>query len=247
MRLQLFAVCLTNVLTCLTVMSIDEPLSTVKRICVLLVGDHQVVTEGIKTLLRQETDIRIIAQASSGPEALRRLQDHPETNVALVDLDMLRMTGIALVHAIHGARPDVRLVALSLLHDHHSVREVLDAGGSGYLLKNTTKNELIEAIRQVAIGHTFFSPEVGSTLLQNMQVSTPSRRGSVEERPIELTAREKEILQLIAREYSNFHIAEQLFISERTVETHRKNILAKTNSKSVVGLIQYALRHKLIN
>ena len=83
-------------------------------------------------------------------------------------------------------------------------------------------------------------------LLQNMQIPANGRRKPSDEHPIELTAREKQVLQLIAREYSNYHIAEQLFISERTVETHRKNILTKTNSKSVVGLIQYALRHKLI-
>jgi DNA-binding NarL/FixJ family response regulator len=123
------------------------------------------------------------------------------------------------------------------------VAAVLEAGGAGYLLKNTGQAELSGAIRQVMSGQTYFSAEVGAMLLANMQQPQSSSNA---ERVAELTAREKEVLQLIAREHSNHSIAEQLFISERTVETHRKNILTKTNSKSVIGLIQYALRHKLI-
>jgi DNA-binding NarL/FixJ family response regulator len=217
------------------------------RIHVLLADDHQLVIEGIKTLLRQEHDIRVVAQANTGAEALRCLHDHPEVNVAIVDLNMPQMSGVELTRLIHGRRPDVRVLALSMFHDHASVTEVLEAGGVGYLLKNTSKTELSEAIRSVAAGSTFFSPEVGTMLLQNMQAPGNGRVSPSEDRPVELTSREKEILQLVAQEFSNHDIAEQLFISERTVETHRKNILAKTNCKSAVGLIQYALRHKLIS
>ncbi|MCC2548066.1 response regulator transcription factor [Hymenobacter sp. BT175] len=216
------------------------------RIQVLLVDDHQMVIEGIKTLLKNEADIRVVAQANSGPEALRRLRDHPQVQVAIFDLNMPQMTGVELTRAVRDAYPQVRIIALSMFHDHTSITEVLEAGGAGYLLKNTSKQELGDAIRRVAAGQTYFSPEVGSTLLQNLNVPA-NRDRSGEDRPVELTAREREILQLIAQEYSNQHIAETLFISERTVETHRKNILTKTNSKSVVGLIQYALRHKLIS
>ena len=224
----------------------NESIASPRHIHVLLADDHQMVIEGIKTLLQQETDIRVVAQAYSGQEALHCLQAHPEVNVAIVDLNMPQMTGVELTRTIRNTRPDVRVLALSMFHDHTSVTEVLEAGGAGYLLKNTNKDELSEAIRAVAAGRTFFSREVGAMLLQNMQIPANGRRKPSDEHPIELTAREKQVLQLIAREYSNYHIAEQLFISERTVETHRKNILTKTNSKSVVGLIQYALRHKLI-
>ncbi|SHJ81230.1 two component transcriptional regulator, LuxR family [Hymenobacter daecheongensis DSM 21074] len=212
---------------------------------VLLVDDHQMIIEGIKTLLQGEADIRVVAQATSGAEALRLLQTQPGVNVAILDLNMPQMSGVELARAIHTAYPQIGIMALSMFHDHASVAEVLEAGGSGYLLKSTNKQELSAAIRQVAAGNTFFSPEVASTLLANLQIMA-NRDRNRDDRAAELTNREREILQLIAREYSNSHIAETLFISERTVETHRKNILTKTNSKSVVGLIQYALRHKLI-
>jgi DNA-binding NarL/FixJ family response regulator len=130
-----------------------------------------------------------------------------------------------------------------MFHDHTSVMEVLEAGGAGYLLKNTTRAELSAAIANVAAGRTHFSQEVGQTLLQHLDV--PAQRPSTAA-IAELTAREKEILRLVAAEKSNQDIATALFISERTVETHRKNILTKTNCKSVVGLIQYAIKHQLL-
>ncbi|GAA3955643.1 response regulator transcription factor [Hymenobacter algoricola] len=211
------------------------------QIYVMIVDDHQLVIEGIKTLLKNEAGIRVVAQASSEEDALRQLAAYPQVNVVILDLNMPQTAGAALIRTISADFPHCRVLALSMGHEYASVAQVLQAGGCGYLLKNTSKAELSTAIRQVAQGQTFFSPEVGTTLLANLQI--PANRDS---QPVGLTTREREILQLIAQEYSNSHIAEALFISERTVETHRKNILTKTNSKSVVGLIQYALRHKLI-
>jgi DNA-binding NarL/FixJ family response regulator len=220
--------------------SLSEPLQ------VLLVDDHPLVIEGIKVLLNDTPDIQVAATATSGNEALLHLREQPQLRIAIVDLSMPGMSGVELMRAIRSTHPQVRILALSVFHDHSSVTDVLEAGGSGYLLKNTTKKELTDAIRQVAAGRTIFSQEVGEALLQNLHRSGVAGAEVREERPVDLTAREMEVLQLIAQEYSNAAIAEQLFISERTVETHRKNILTKTNSKSVVGLIQYAVRHKLI-
>jgi DNA-binding NarL/FixJ family response regulator len=224
----------------------NQPLP--EAIQVLLVDDHPLVIEGIQSLLRDSGDLRVAATAASGYEALQRLQEQPGIQVAIVDLNMPGMTGVELLRLMRQRHPTVRAMALSVYYDYSSVTDVLEAGGSGYLLKNTSKKELIEAVRQVHAGQTFFSPEVGATLLRNLPRAgaVPPPAQVQEERPVELTAREKEVLQLIAREFPNSSIAEQLFISERTVESHRKNLLTKTNSKSVVGLIQYALRHKLI-
>jgi DNA-binding NarL/FixJ family response regulator len=213
------------------------------RTSVLLVDDHQMVIEGLKTLLKTDASVRVVAQASSGMEALRRLHDHPGIDVALVDLNMPQMSGVELTRHIREAFPAVRVLALSMFHDHASVMEVLEAGGAGYLLKNTTKAELCAAIANVAAGRTHFSQEVGQTLLQHLDV--PAQRPGTAP-VVELTTREKEILRLVAEEKSNHDIATALFISERTVETHRKNILTKTSCKSVVGLIQYAIKHKLL-
>ena len=216
---------------------------SVPRINLLLVDDHPLVIEGIKTLLRTDAAVRVVAQASSGPEALLRLREHPEVDVVLLDLHMPRMSGVELTRFIRAEHPGVRVLALSMFHDHTSVTQVLEAGGLGYLLKNTSKAELSAAIADVAAGRTHFSQEVGQTLLQNLDV--PGQRNGTA-LIAELTPREREILRLVAGEKSNQAIAEALFISERTVETHRKNILTKTNCKSVVGLIQYAIKHKLL-
>ncbi|QNE38505.1 response regulator transcription factor [Hymenobacter sp. NBH84] len=209
-----------------------------QRISVYLVDDHPLVLEGVKTLLHPEADICVVGQANSGPEALAQLPTHPEVQVAVIDMNMPQMSGVELTQALRTHYPQIRVLVLSMDDDYAQIREVLDAGGMGYLLKNTTREELSTAIRTIAAGRTFFSQEIGNTILQHS--------ATVGTTPVNLTAREHEILRLIAREYSNNLIAETLFISERTVETHRKNILVKTNSKSVVGLIQYALRHKLI-
>ncbi len=213
------------------------------RTNLLLVDDHPMVIEGVKTLLKSDQSVRVVAQATSGAEALRRLRERPDIDLAIVDLHMPAMSGIELTRLIRAEFPAVLVLALSMFHDHASVLEVLEAGGQGYLLKNTTKAELSAAIANVMAGRTHFSQEVGQTLLQNLDV--PGQRGAASA-VVELTAREKEILRLVAEEKSNHAIAEALFISERTVETHRKNILTKTNCKSVVGLIQYAIRHKLL-
>ncbi|WP_081867641.1 response regulator transcription factor [Hymenobacter sp. IS2118] len=223
-------------------MSLPKP-PAATQIPVLLVDDHQLVLEGVQVLLKHDAGLRVVATANSGAAALLQLQSHPEVQVAVVDLNMPQMSGVQLTQAIRTRFPQVRVLALSMFHDYASVQEVLAAGGSGYLLKNTSGEELSTAIRRVASGRTFFNPEVGATLLDHLDV--PATRDAAE-RPVPLTTREQEILQLIAGEYSSAAIAEKLFISERTVETHRKNIFTKTQSKSIVGLIQYAFKHKLI-
>jgi DNA-binding NarL/FixJ family response regulator len=173
------------------------------------------------------------------------LVKHPEVRVVLTDLSMPQMSGLEVIRAAREINDTLRIVALSMFYDHASVTDVLSAGGCGYVLKSLSPEELIQAIEQVAAGHKYFSPEVGSMLLQNLELAS-LKAAPTADAPVPLTLREREVLELISKEYSNHHIAEKLFISERTVETHRKNILTKTNSKSVIGLIRYALRHKLI-
>ncbi|MBB4600866.1 DNA-binding NarL/FixJ family response regulator [Hymenobacter luteus] len=222
----------------------SEPLPEDEVISLLLVDDHPVVVEGLKSMLRPEARLRVAAQAYSGAEALHLLATHwPNIQVAVLDLNMPEMSGIELARTIRTQWPSIRVLILSMFHDHATVAEMLEAGGSGYVLKTATRTELTEAILQVAAGRNYFSQDVAATLLQNLHIPAALEAN----RPADLTNREREILGLIAQEYSNQAIAEMLFISERTVETHRRNLFTKTNSKSVVGLIQYALRHKLIS
>ncbi|WP_190242744.1 response regulator [Hymenobacter lapidiphilus] len=208
----------------------------------LLVDDHPMIVEGIRQMLLPEPDLQVVAQANGGEQALELLETHPHVQVVLLDLSMPGMSGIELARAIRANWPDVRVLALSMFHDHATVAEVLEAGGAGYVLKTATCIELSTAIRQVAAGRTYFSQDVADTLLESQQIAGDLKAARLPA----ITRREREILQLVAREHSNLEIAEALFISERTVETHRRNLLAKTNSKSVVGLIQYAIRHNLL-
>ena len=221
-------------------MSVSSVSKTV--ISLLLVDDHPMIVEGIRQMLLPEADLQVVAQANGGEQALELLEIHPHVRVVLLDLSMPGMSGIELARAIRAGWPNVRVLALSMFHDHTTVAEVLEAGGAGYVLKTASRTELSTAIRQVAAGGTYFSQDVADTLLQSQQIAA----GLEATRPPAITPREREILQLVAREHSNLEIADALFISERTVETHRRNLLAKTNSKSVVGLIQYAIRHNLL-
>ena len=210
------------------------------RISVYLVDDYPLVVEGVKKLLSHDERIEVVACASNGAEALRQLRHYPEVGVVIVDMNMPEMSGIELTRVLRRQYPHVRVLVLSMSYEYDGVRELLAAGGSGYLLKSTTREELTAAVREVVAGRTFFSPAVGATLLR--QLAPPSPVAPV----AALTAREREVLRLIALEHTNGEIADQLCISERTVETHRKHLMAKTASKTVVGLIQYALRHKLL-
>lgn len=221
-------------------------LSVSSCIAVLVVDDHQMVIEGVKTLLNAQPGIQVVAQATNGQDALQQLHDHPEVRVVLTNLNMPQMSGLEFIRAARATNEKLRIVALSIFFDQATVADVLSAGGCGYLLKSMNSEELTKAIEQVAAGRTYFSPEVGDMLLQNLELSSLRPSAPVPEAPVTLTSREQEVLELIGCEYSNHHIAEKLFISERTVETHRKNILTKTNSKSIIGLIRYALRYKLI-
>ena len=211
-------------------------------LCVLLVDDHPLVGEGVRALLRLDAWVCVVAAVTTGAEALQQLRQLRRVDVALLDMHMPLMSGVELVRFIRLEFPHVRLLALSMAFDEASVQEVLDAGAAGYLLKNVLGPELCTAIRRVAAGHSYFCSEVATMLLD--QLLPPARLP--QNQPVFLTPRETEILHLIAQEKLNLHIADQLHISERTVETHRKNIFTKTGCKSVVGLLQYALRHKLL-
>lgn len=209
----------------------------------LLVDDHPMLIEGLKTLLRGEPDVRVVAEATSGTDALRLLES-TTVDLALLDINMPRMSGIELCAEIRRLYPSVRVLALTMAEDYSTIQAMLQAGASGYVLKNTSKTELLEAVRRLGSGQTFFSPSVAGTILDH--AVRPASGDTSREAVAPLSGREREILRLIAQELSNQEIADKLFISERTVETHRKNLFFKTQSKSVVGLIQYAIRHNLL-
>lgn len=209
----------------------------------LIVDDHQMLLDGIRALLQDVPNFQIVAEAYNGLQALEQLAKH-EIDIVLTDISMPDMDGIELTKNIKKDYPNVKVLALSMFSEQQTIREMVDAGISGYILKNTGKQELVGALTKIASGGIFFGDEVTNEMMRMM---TQPEKEQEKKTVVNLTFREREILKLIAKEYSNIQIANELFISERTVETHRKNIFRKTNTKSIVGLIKYAFEHQLIS
>ena len=204
-----------------------------------LVDDHQIVIDGLMSLLKGHEKFRFAFATTNPAEVMKKLEQHP-VDILLTDIMMPQLSGNALAKKIKEKFPAIKILALSMSGSGDLVNEMIrDADISGYVLKNIGKQELIKALEKIADGGIYFSEEVVTELQQTNQ------RKKVNEEA-HLTGREIEITRLIEKEYSNKQIAEALFISERTVETHRKNIFRKTNTNSVIGLIKYAYAHKLI-
>jgi two-component system, NarL family, nitrate/nitrite response regulator NarL len=221
--------------------SVDQPLSTMKqeKITIGIVDDHQIVIDGLTSLLKGHEKIKF-AFATTEPTEVSAIISQTPIDILLTDVMMPKLPGNQLARQVKEKYPAVKIMALSMSGQGDLVTEMIEnADISGYVLKNIGKTELITAIEKIAAGGIYFSEEV----LDELQKTSQRKKQNDD---AHLTAREVEIIQLIEKEYNNKQIAETLFISERTVETHRKNIFRKTETNSVIGLVKYAYEHKLI-
>ncbi len=209
------------------------------KITLGLVDDHQIVIDGLTSLLKGHDKFNFAFATTDSSEVLDKIAERP-VDILLTDVMMPKLPGNQLARQVKEKFPHVKILALSMSGQGDLVNEMIeDADISGYVLKNIGKQELVNALEKIAGGGIYFSDEVIDEL-QRM-----SRRKKQKEEA-HLTDREIEIIRLIEKEFNNKQIAETLFISERTVETHRKNIFRKTNTNSVIGLVKYAYEHKLI-
>ena len=208
-----------------------------KKIRVFIVDDHPVVIEGIRALIQNEKEIEWAGHAMTAQSCLGFFVSD-SADVILMDINLPDTGGVELCGMIKEKYPDVMVLGLSTFNQGLYIKKMMESGASGYILKNASREELVGAIHSVHDGHIYFSGEVGEAL-QKYQ-----RSASVQQ-PV-LSRREKEILELIAEGYTNPQIAEKLFISQFTVDTHRKNLLAKLNVKNTASLIRYAVEQKLI-
>lgn len=204
---------------------------------VYLVDDHQMLIDGLKALLYGEKNYFVVGENTNPEKAIEEIKEY-QPDIVLTDISMPVIDGIELTKRVKKILPTTKIIALSMFSEVDTIKEMMAANADGYILKNTGKKELLNALNQVAVGKTFFSEEI------NQQLQNASNAEEV--KVAILSAREIEIVELIAKEYTNAKIAETLYISERTVETHRKNIFRKTDTKSVIGLIKYCLDKKLI-
>ncbi|MBA4166350.1 MAG: response regulator transcription factor [Chitinophagaceae bacterium] len=204
---------------------------------VFIVDDHPVVIEGIHSLLNSEKDIEWVGQAMNAPSCLGFFVNNT-ADVVLMDISMPGMDGVELCGIMKEKYPEVFILGLSTFNQGIYIKKMMENGASGYILKNSSKEELVKAINAVNDGSIYFSGEVGQALEEYRRYSKP-------ELPL-LTSREKEILGLIAEGYTNPQIAERIFLSPFTVDSHRKNILAKLNVKNTAMLIRLAVENKLL-
>jgi len=211
------------------------------EIKIMLADDHQLIVDGLKSLLKNTHDIIVVCEANNGRDALRLLEI-VQVDVVLMDIDMPVMNGIDALKMIKKGSSGAKVIILSMHQEAGMIKNLMAIGADGYVLKNSTQEELIIAIRKVAQGQPFFSPEVTLSLL-NLPQNTPFASKHQMEL---LTTRETEIIRLIAEGFSNKEIGAKLFISHRTVDTHRTNLMKKLNTNNIAGLISYALKNGII-
>jgi DNA-binding NarL/FixJ family response regulator len=211
---------------------------------VLLADDHAILRDGLRALLMREPDIEVVGGASHGQGVLDLLAD-TAVDVVLMDLNMPVLDGFATMPLLREQYPEVRVVILSMLDSESYVHRVLQAGALGYVLKNAESSEIIFAIRTVAAGHSFLCSEIGIAVL-NQLVSAPTVTENTLRKANGLSNREMEVLRFMAEGLTNAEIADKLFTSKRTVETHRQNIIEKTHAKNTAALIRYAISQGLI-
>ncbi|MCE1168601.1 MAG: response regulator transcription factor [Sphingobacteriia bacterium] len=215
-----------------------------ESIKLIVVDDHQIIRDGIRSMLAGQTGITIIGEASSGIE-LFKLLDQNLPDVILMDISLPGKSGIELARQIkaHAVTYKIQILFLSMFLQEEYIQQAIKAGASGYLPKNVTQQELTQAIKQLAEGKDYYADEISKIIFKSFL--NKNRSPEADNRQKELSIRELDILRLVATGYNNQQIADQLFISIRTVETHKNHIMQKLELHSTADLIKYAIRHKL--
>jgi DNA-binding NarL/FixJ family response regulator len=210
---------------------------------ILLADDHAVVRRGLRLVLDAEPDLIVVAEVGDGAAAVTRGLE-PDIDLAIVDISMPRMTGLQAVAELSRRRPELRTLLLSMHDNERYLAEALKAGASGYVLKSVADRDLVEACRAAMRGEPFVYPADETPLITELLHGARNGDGDLPDSP--LTPREQEVLKLIAESHSNKLIAQELVISEKTVERHRANILEKLGMHDRVELVRYAIRNGLI-
>lgn len=207
-----------------------------------LADDHTIVRNGIRAMLAAEADLVVVGEAGNGQELLEQLAAVP-ADVVLLDVNMPVLDGLATTLRLRTEYPAVRVLVLTVVAHEHTIGQMFDAGASGYVLKNAQQSEIVAAVRTVVAGRRFLCSELGLAMLERVRVPGPGGAGR---RVSRLTARELEVLRLLAEGLTTGEIAAKLFTSTRTVETHRQNILEKTQTKNTAALIHLAVIEGLL-
>ncbi|MBK8346710.1 MAG: response regulator transcription factor [Saprospiraceae bacterium] len=211
---------------------------------ILIADDHTMFVDGMESILKTEVDLFVAGRSYDGPSVIDFLKEN-KVNLVLLDVNLPGMNGIEVCKEITASYPDVKVLAISMFNEESFVSEILNNGAKGYLLKNTGREELLKAIRTVAAGESYFSKDVTETIMKGLM---NQRKASAKSNAFfpKLSRREKEVLKLIAQEFTTQEIADSLFISLKTVESHRSSLLSKLNARNSVGLVRIAIENDLL-
>lgn len=216
-----------------------------KSIKILIADDHEVVRDGLKNILISMGNVAITGEASNGEEAVK-LYGSLKPDLVIMDISMPIMNGIDATRVIKENDPNARILVLTMHDNQEYLNQIIRSGAKGFVLKNTDKEELLEAVRAVSSGENFFSKDISKLIIDNYIRSAKDTEKSEGYKEVPLTKREIEILKHIAEGKSNQEIANHLYISYNTVDTHRKNIMHKLSIKNTAGLVRYAIEKGLI-
>lgn len=213
---------------------------------ILIVDDHEVVRDGLKNILTSMDNISIAGEAGNGEDAVK-MYSSLKPDLVIMDISMPGMNGIEATRVIKEKDPDARILILTMHDNQEYLNQIIRSGAKGFILKNTDKEELLDAVKTVAGGENFFSKDISKLIIDNYIRTAKETEKTDAYKEVPLTKREIEILKLIASGYSNQEIANILYISYNTVDTHRKNIMHKLSIKNTAGLVRYAIEKGLIS
>lgn len=212
---------------------------------IVIAEDHNIVRNGIKTLLEAEEDFNVVGEAKNGKEVLDIISKIGTVNLVLTDINMRRMDGISLIKEIKKINPNIRVVILSMLDSEKYISQAFTYGASGYLLKNIGSDELIFALQHVVSESRYLCSELSIKLLERL-VNSPVPPVSSYENKIEFSCREIALLNLIAEGLTNLEISEKLLLSQHTIKNHRQRLIAKTGTRNTATLIRFAVLSEII-
>jgi DNA-binding NarL/FixJ family response regulator len=209
---------------------------------ILIVDDHQLVLDGLRLIIESQADLQLVGEAHNGQEAIDFIKEN-EVDIILMDLNMPVLNGIEASKKIVSIHPESKILILSMLSDTKLVKKLVKEGIKGYMLKNSGQDEIVDAIRRIRKGSTYFDPHIVELMMSGQSKTKVKNEGIHPS----LSRREKEILQLIINEHTSAEIAEKLFISLGTVESHRRNMISKLGVRNTAGLVRAAYEYDILS
>ncbi|MBC2845762.1 response regulator [Winogradskyella flava] len=209
---------------------------------IIIADDHAMFLDGLKSILAEESSIKIVLTAKTGAQVLKYLRINTEEKIDLIitDINMPEMDGVELNNAIKAEFPNIKTLVVSMLEDPKKIKTLTDDNANGYISKNAEKKELLVAIKTILNGDNYFSQRI-------KQIAMEAMFSAKQQQEITLTKREKEVLKLIAQEFTTQEIADKLFLSKHTIESYRKNLISKLGVRNLAGLTRYAVEQGLLD